>query len=218
MSTANGAAAGPSTLQQNGSSAHPGVPRMLHHVTYVTYDSVKTVEFYTKVMGMPLVSAVMDDHLPSSGNETPYFHIFFRMGDGSTIAFFESPGLPAAPEYPDPAFDNFNHLALQVDSKADVDAWKGWLEHHDIAVQLVDHGIIYSIYFHDPNGVRLEITTTVVPTWNQEEKTAAEHLASWAHVKEQALEGDGDVDQTLRALIRRNAHQAQVRHGQSPVE
>ena len=69
------------------SSLHPGAPQMLHHVTYVTYDSKATADFYTRVMGMPLVCTVMDDHLPSTGNRTPYFHTFFRLGDGSTIAF-----------------------------------------------------------------------------------------------------------------------------------
>jgi catechol 2,3-dioxygenase-like lactoylglutathione lyase family enzyme len=197
---------------------HPGAPRMLHHVTYVTYDSARTTEFYTTIMGMPLVSVVMDDHLPSTGTSTPYFHTFFRMGDGSTIAFFESPGLPPTPEYPEPAFDNFNHLALEVPSKADVDAWRRWLEDHGVDVLLVDHKIIYSIYFHDPNGVRLEITTTVVPTWNQEERKAAAALAQWVETKDRARAEGADPDERLRELIRRNAHQAQIRQERHAAE
>src|SRR5277367_6176222 len=109
-------------------ASHPGAPAMVHHVTYVTYDSVATAEFYTAVMGMPLVATVMDDHLPSTGDRTPYFHTFFMMGDGATIAFFESPGLPPTPEVPVPAFKNFNHIALQVPTRTDVDHWQTWLE------------------------------------------------------------------------------------------
>jgi catechol 2,3-dioxygenase-like lactoylglutathione lyase family enzyme len=196
-------------------SLHPGSPQMLHHVTYVTYDSKATADFYTQVMGMPLVGTVMDDHLPSTGNTTPYFHTFFRLGDGSTIAFFESPGLPPMPALPDPAFDNFQHLALAVPSKDDVDAWKVWLEANGIDVQLVDHKIIYSIYFHDPNGVRLEVTTTVVESW-QDEAGAASALQAWVDVKDSALELGDDVDDRRRALIANNAHQAQIRREREP--
>ena len=185
------------------SSLHPGAPQMLHHVTYVTYDSKATADFYTRVMGMPLVCTVMDDHLPSTGNRTPYFHTFFRLGDGSTIAFFESPGLPAPPPPPHPAFDNFNHLALAVPGKHDVDAWKHWLEENEIEVLLVDHKIIYSIYFHDPNGVRLEITTTVVPSWDEDEAGAADSLDKWVSVKHDTDGSSAEIDHALRALSRR---------------
>ena len=72
------------------------IPRMLNHVAYVTHDAQATVDFYTGVLGMELVSTVIDDSIPSTGDPFPYFHLFFRMADGSTIAFFESPGLPPA--------------------------------------------------------------------------------------------------------------------------
>ena len=71
--------------------ANPGLsPQMLNHVAWVTSDIVGTVDFYTRIMGMPLASTVFDDKVPSTGDDFPYFHIFFRMGDGSTIAFFLS--------------------------------------------------------------------------------------------------------------------------------
>ena len=48
---------------------------------------------------------------------------------------------------------------MQVDTTDDVDRWHEWLGTHGVEVLgPVDHKIIYSIYFHDPNGVRLEIT------------------------------------------------------------
>lgn len=192
--------------------AHPGMPRMLHHVTYVTYDSAATTDFYTRIMGMPLVATVMDDHLPSTGDRTPYFHTFFQMGDGATIAFFESPGLPDLPPYPSSAFDNFNHLALEVPSKDDVNAWNRWLNINGVDVRLVDHGIIYSIYFHDPNGVRLEITTNVTHAWKENGVEAAAALQEWVDAKS----AGGDVDGRLRALIARNAHQSGLRESGNP--
>jgi catechol 2,3-dioxygenase-like lactoylglutathione lyase family enzyme len=188
------------------------IPQMLHHVTYVTYDSVATTRFYQDVMGMPLVNVVMDDHLPSTGDRTPYFHTFFRMADGSALAFFESPGLPPEPEYPVNAFKNFIHIAMEVPTRDDVDCWRTWLEANGVEVRLVDHKIIYSIYFEDPNGVRLEITATIDKSWNAQEDTAKRMMDEWGEAKAAALRSGNDVDEALRQHIARRAHQAII-HG-----
>jgi catechol 2,3-dioxygenase-like lactoylglutathione lyase family enzyme len=186
-------------------------PQMLHHVTYVTYDSVATTRFYEDVMGMPLVNVVMDDHLPSTGDRTPYFHTFFRMADGSALAFFESPGLPPEPEYPVNAFKNFIHIAMEVPSRDDVDRWRAWLTANGVESRLVDHKIIYSIYFEDPNGVRLEITATLDKSWNAQEAAATKMMNEWDEAKAAARRSGNDVDEELRAYIARHAHQAIVR-------
>jgi catechol 2,3-dioxygenase-like lactoylglutathione lyase family enzyme len=189
----------------------PTIPQMLHHVAYITYDSAVTTDFYTRVMGMPLVNAVMDDHLPSTGDRTPYFHTFFRMADGSTLAFFESPGLPPRPEPPTPAFNNFNHIALEVPTRADVDRWRDWLQANDVEHQVVDHHIIYSIYFQDPNNVRLEITATLDPSWNAQEEVGAALLGEWVETRAAAAASGQDVNEALRKLVARHAHQAQFK-------
>ncbi|HEY6426988.1 MAG TPA: VOC family protein [Acidimicrobiales bacterium] len=201
----------PEALDSDARPSNPAAPRMLHHVAYVTYDSEGTADFYTRVMGMPMVNAVMDDHLPSTGDRTPYFHTFFRIGDGSTIAFFESPGLPPTPEPPAPAFKNFNHIALEVPTKADVDQWREWLERNGVDVRLVDHHIIYSLYFEDPNGVRLEITATIDPSWNDQPEFAATALSEWREAKALSRQTGVDVDEQLRGVIARHAHQASIR-------
>ena len=67
--------------------ANPGLtPIMLNHAAYVTHDVAATADFYTRIMGMELASTVFDDSIPSTGDQIPYFHIFFRMQDGSTLA------------------------------------------------------------------------------------------------------------------------------------
>src|ERR1700735_3519560 len=122
-----------------------GPPRMLSHLAYATPDAGATVDFYTRVMGMELVLAVMDDQIPSTGDPFPYFHIFFRMRDGSTIAFFEAPGLPPANPKGHPAYDIFDHLAFEVDNPETVDQWHRWLLSNGIdVVGPTNHGIIYS--------------------------------------------------------------------------
>jgi catechol 2,3-dioxygenase-like lactoylglutathione lyase family enzyme len=158
-------------------------------------------------MGMELVNAVLDDAIPSTGEPIPYFHSFFRMADGSTVAFFEAPELPPLQAPPHPAYDTFQHIALQVDSVADVDRWHAWLVGNGVEVLgPVDHKIIYSIYFHDPNGVRLEITTPTSPLWNDNADAARVSLDDWQTVKERAAESGDDIVDVLAELTRERSH------------
>jgi len=165
-------------------------PRMLNHFARVTPDAEATVDFYTRVLNMEFVQAVVDGSIPSTGEPIPYFHIFFRLGDGSTLAFFEAPGLPDRPAPPHAAYDTFDHLALHADSVAEVDAWHRHLLAHGLEiVGPVDHGIVYSIYFRDPiNDLRLEITTPLEPDWNDQAVAAATALTEWVAAKRSAVQ------------------------------
>ena len=184
-----------------------GRPTMLSHVAYITHDTAATVRFYSDLLGMELVNAVLDDSIPSTGDPVPYFHSFFRLADGSTVAFFEAPELPPEPAPTHPAYDVFRHLALQVDSREDVDAWREWLVGNGVEVLgPVDHKIIYSIYFHDPNGNRLEITTPLDPRWNDMPDKARESLAEWEQVKATARESGRDMVTVLKELTHERSH------------
>jgi len=188
-------------------------PLMLNHAAWVTHDVEATADFYTKVMGMELASTVYDDTVPSTGDTFAYFHIFFKMLDGSTIAFFEAPGLPPRPPVTHPAYDIFDHIALQASDRAEVDRWAEWLR--DNGVEIVgptDHGgLIYSIYFHDPNKIRLEITTPLDPDWNDHGTKAEMDLKAWCDTKKKAEASGEDVGEALLALItaQRNKRKAQ---------
>ncbi len=189
-----------------GDVQRPGRPTMLSHVAYVTRDTAATVDFYTRILGMDLVNAILDDAIPSTGEEVPYFHSFFRMADGSTVAFFEAPELPPLDPPPHPAYDTFQHLAMQVDSRQTVERWRDWLLAHGIDVLgPVDHKIIYSIYFHDPNGVRLEITTPLSPRWNDDEAGARASLGEWEAAKERARVSGLDPVAVLTELARQRS-------------
>jgi catechol-2,3-dioxygenase len=105
------------------------------------------------------------------------------------------------------AYDVFQHLALQVDGPADVDRWHAWLVQGGIEVLgPVDHKIIYSIYFHDPNGLRLEITAVLDPTWNDRSDQAHASLAEWSEVKATAAESGRDLVSVLADLTRLRSH------------
>ena len=94
-------------------------PQRLHHAAWVTPDAARLVDFYTRVLGMELVHSVMDDRVPSTGQAFPYLHIFFRMQDGSTIAFFEAPSIPPRPASAHPAYEVFDHFAMHAASRTD---------------------------------------------------------------------------------------------------
>jgi catechol 2,3-dioxygenase-like lactoylglutathione lyase family enzyme len=185
----------------------PGIPAMLSHVAYITRDTAATTAFYTDILGMELVNAVLDDAIPSTGEPVPYFHSFFRMADGSTVAFFEAPELPPLQPPPHGAYDTFQHLAMQVDSVEEVDCWSAWLTAKQVEVLgPVDHKIIYSIYFHDPNGLRLEITTPLSPAWNDNGEAARENLAEWERAKERSLKDGTDLVEVVGNLTRQRSH------------
>jgi catechol 2,3-dioxygenase-like lactoylglutathione lyase family enzyme len=178
-----------------------------HHLAYVTHDVEATTHFYTRVLGMPLVNAVMDDKIPSTGAPFPYLHIFFRMGDGATIAFFEVPGIPVLPLAPDhPVYKTFNHVALEVGSRPELDAWEARLREHGVDLIRHDHGIIDSIYFHDPNGVRLELTTSIDKEWNNRGEAATAALDRWIAAKKKARESGADEVAALRELALSESH------------
>jgi catechol 2,3-dioxygenase-like lactoylglutathione lyase family enzyme len=146
----------------------------------------------------------LDDSIPSTGDEIPYFHIFFRMGDGSTLAFFEAPGVPPPAKSTHPAYDLFNHIALQAKDRAEVIRWHEWLTSQGVEViGPTDHkGLILSIYFYDPAGVRLEITTPLDAEWNRHTEKGYADLKLWEDCKAKAKANGEDVPKALVSMIR----------------
>lgn len=180
---------------------------MLSHAAFICSDTATTAEFYAGLLGMELVAAVLDDKIPSTGEPIPYFHSFFRMADGSTIAFFEAPELPPPSEDSHPAYATFRHFAMQVDTTAEVDEWAAWLTSNDVNVLgPVDHGIIYSVYFRDPDGNRLEITTPTDSRWNDDADAAQASLAEWNEVKARAEATGEDMAVVLAELTKERSH------------
>lgn len=187
------------------SAAQRGLlPRMLNHYARVTHDVGRTADFYSRILGMEVASTIMDDQVPSTGDAFPYFHIFFRLGDGSTMAFFECTELPAPSLPSHPAYEVFDHIALEVKDADELASWKDWLLSQGVEVLgPIDHkGLIQSIYFHDPNGYRLELTTPIDPQWNRHHQQAQTDLDLWLSAKRKAQESGSDVSAAMVALIR----------------
>jgi catechol 2,3-dioxygenase-like lactoylglutathione lyase family enzyme len=142
----------------------PAAPPVLglHHSAYRCRDAEETRHFYEDILGLPLVHVVKADHVPSTGESTPFAHVFFELADGSCIAFFDLGDNTAAEPSPNtPSW--VNHIAFKVPSLEALNAMKTRLEANGIKVLgVTDHEFVNSIYFFDPNGVRLEFTTQVV--------------------------------------------------------
>lgn len=190
------------------SMAALSAPKGLHHTGYVTQDAAMTADFYTRVMRMELVNIVVDEKLPSTGDPYPYIHLFFKLGDGSTLAFFESLGVPPPSEPSHPAYTVLTHFAMDVGTREEVDRWAAHLR--DCGVDIVgpvDHHIIYSVYFFDPNGIRLEVTATTSDNWQMHQDDALADLRSWTSTKEVVRQAGGDLT-ALRNWIteRRGKH------------
>jgi catechol 2,3-dioxygenase-like lactoylglutathione lyase family enzyme len=133
----------------------------LHHSAYRCRDAEETRHFYEDILGLPLVHVVTAEHV-STGKSAPFAHVFFELADGSCIAFFDlGDNIAAEPSPNTPAW--VNHIAFKVPSTEALRAMKVRLESHGIeVVGITDHEFVQSIYFFDPNGVRLEFTTQVV--------------------------------------------------------
>ncbi|SFM33330.1 VOC family protein [Variovorax sp. OV329] len=159
--------------------------RGLHHFAWRCRDAEETRHFYEDLLGLPLVHVIKSDHVPSTGEYCPYVHIFFQMADGSYVAFFDlGDNVGAEPSPNTPAW--VNHLALRVDSVYALLAAKARLEAAGVEVLgITDHHIIESIYFFDPNGIRLELTTPTVPKATMDAHALRAHgeLAQWTQDK-----------------------------------
>jgi glyoxylase I family protein len=157
----------------------------LHHWAYRCRDAEETRRFYEDLLGLPLVHVIRADRVPSTGEHCPYVHIFFRMRDGSYLAFFDLGDDQASAASPNtPAW--VNHIALQVDSVAAVAEAKRRLQDAGVdVIGVTDHHFIQSIYFFDPNGIRLELTAHAGPDEYVAGKarSAHEECAAWTREK-----------------------------------
>jgi len=175
--------------------------RGLHHYAYRCRDCEETRAFYEGVLGLPLVHVIRSDVVPSTGEHCPYAHIFFRMTDGSHLAFFDlGDGVAAEPSPNTPEW--VNHIALRVDSIEALQEAKSRLEAAGVEVLgITDHHIIESIYFFDPNGIRLELTvpTASAETTARHEREAHAAVEAWTREKQARLGSERDRVAAARA-------------------
>lgn len=136
------------------------LPSRLHHTAYVSKNLEATRAFYEDVLGIPLVATWCEtDFL--FGKDRTYCHLFFGLGDGSALAFFQfadaedqalfGPELPASP---------FRHIALNVDkeTQAELEARIASAGLQPPQTYTLEHGYCRSVYVEDPDGMIVEFT------------------------------------------------------------
>jgi glyoxalase family protein len=134
----------------------------LHHVTLVTADAARNVDFYTRVLGQRFVKKTVNFDDPGS------YHLYY--GDehgrpGTAITFFEWPGAPRGRW----GLGGTHHVALTVETREALLKWKRRLADLGIAVTgPLDRRYFTSIYFQDPDGSILELATRG-PGWTVDE-------------------------------------------------
>jgi len=151
-------------MEQSAASAQPHW-RGINHLALVTPDMDATVRFYVGVLGMRLVATLMAG---------PMRHYFFEIGSGNTIAFFEVPGAETFSKAAGAASDRaiqLDHISFNLPDEAALESLRGRLEAWGSEVtRVVDHDVMRSVYFNDPNGIALEASWWVVdPTGREAE-------------------------------------------------
>ncbi|MBU1376786.1 MAG: VOC family protein [Alphaproteobacteria bacterium] len=165
-----------SAQNQTSSFRYGGV----NHVALVCRDMAKTVDFYENVLEMPLVR--------SMGIGAGHQHFFFDCGGGGTIAFFWfadppafAPGIASQPldvrkDGMMSAIASMNHLAINIPIET-FDAAVARLRDKGVECNVINHSDgpdghpaeptdqtwIRSVYFTDPNGIKMELAALTRP-------------------------------------------------------
>ena len=118
----------------------------IHHITAITGDAQRNLDFYARVMGLRLVKKTVNQDDPS------VYHLFYADEEGSPgadLTFFEYPGAPLGR-----AGDGMVHrIVWRVASAEALDFW---------AARLADEGVDPrrdgdSLVFADPEGLEHEL-------------------------------------------------------------
>jgi len=149
--------------------------RGVNHLALVCEDMQRTVDFYSDVLGMPLIKTI---ELPGGMGQ----HFFFDIGNGDSLAFFWFPESPdRAPGVASPAamvgsgsiataHGSMNHIAFDVAPER-MEEYRERLKAKGVEVtEIVNHDnspmqasptltddvFVRSMYFFDPDGIMLE--------------------------------------------------------------
>lgn len=125
----------------------------VHHITLIGADRQTSIDFWEGTLGMPFLFEQPNLDAPDEG------HLYFDPGDGTLITVFTSesrqPDSSPAPE----AVGSLHHLAFNVSQATFSQAMRN-LEERGVAHSgRVDRGFMWSLYFRDPLGLRLELAT-----------------------------------------------------------
>jgi glyoxalase family protein len=124
----------------------------IHHITAITEDAQRNVDFYVGVMGLRLVKKTVNQDNPT------VYHLFFadEAGDaGSDLTFFEYPGAPLGRA----GAGMVHRIVWRVASEKALNFWAERLRANDAASDREGAGLVFS----DPEGLEHELLVVNVP-------------------------------------------------------
>ena len=123
----------------------------IHHITAITGDAPRNVDFYARVLGLRLVKKTVNQDDPT------IYHLFYGDEDGAPgndMTFFEYPGAT-----PGRAGAGMVHrIVWRVASDDALDFWARRLEGEGVETRREDGGLI----FRDPEGLEHELAPAQV--------------------------------------------------------
>jgi catechol 2,3-dioxygenase-like lactoylglutathione lyase family enzyme len=146
----------------------PSGPTGIHHLAVMTKDMKGQLEFFTQVVGLPLV-ALYDMHgVPGA------WHAFVRLDDATYLAFAQVPGVERVPSTVGvthagtgvgfSAPGTMQHVALRIANLDELLALRDRVRSHGVVVMgPIDHGMCQSVYFAGPEGLTLEAACSSEP-------------------------------------------------------
>jgi glyoxalase family protein len=124
----------------------------IHHITAITENAQRNVDFYAGVMGLRLVKKTVNQDSPT------VYHLFFADEDGdpgADLTFFEYPGTPVGGA----GAGMVHRIVWRVGGTPALDFWEGRLGAHGIEVRREGE----SLHFSDPEGLDHELFVADVP-------------------------------------------------------
>ncbi len=125
----------------------------LHHITLVGATRQVSIDFWEGVLGMPFIFEQPNLDNPDES------HLYFDPGDGRLITVFTNETRPVDTSPNPEGIGNVHHLAFSVSRSTFIEA-ASRLEARGIRnTGEIDRGFMYSIYFRDPIGQRIELAS-----------------------------------------------------------
>lgn len=137
----------------------------IHHIAVMSGDLKQHIDFFSDVLGCRLVGLFDMHGVPGA------FHAFLHLNDRCYFSIVQTPetgdipielgkthsGTGAAPSAP----GTMQHLALRVDSEADLLNMRDRIRHKGVnVIGPIDHGLCKSIYFAGPDQLTLEVAAS----------------------------------------------------------
>tara|TARA_Y100000589_G_C26772558_1_gene474393 strand:- start:73 stop:561 length:489 start_codon:yes stop_codon:yes gene_type:complete len=157
--------------------------KKLHHCAFRCRDTEETRRFYEEFLELKLVKALKITTTKTS-RTTEVLHTFYKLGDGSSLAFFEDPT----------NFFEFKkqrdfdlHIALEVDNKNLIRLFKKGKASNIETRGIINHGFIQSAYFRDPNGYVIELSVPNPRDKKNTDKEIETILNDWKKMKPESV-------------------------------